>query len=127
MNPAVIDINLRELIAIILAISMFKRLWTRKKYILYTDNAACVANMKRGYASNPLANEIIRDIYEQQIVFSFAIKVEYIPSLQNTQADMLSRGQFTQFRSRNPQMIYLNPIVPNYLFDLIDSPLSLPN
>jgi hypothetical protein len=83
--------------------------------------------MKRGYASNPLANEIIRDIYEQQIVFSFAIKVEYIPSLQNTQADMLSRGQFTQFRSRNPQIIYLNPIIPDYLSDLIDPPPSLQN
>jgi hypothetical protein len=80
LNPAVIDINLRELIAIILAVSTFKKLWTRKKYILLTDNAACVANIKRGYASSPLANKIIRDLYQQQIVFSFAIRVEHIPS-----------------------------------------------
>jgi len=80
LNPAVTDINLRELIAIALAVSTFKKLWTRKKYILLTDNTTCVANIKCEYASDPLANEIIRDIYEQQIVFSFAIRVEHIPS-----------------------------------------------
>ena len=90
LNPTIIDINLQELITIILAIFTFKKLRTRKKYILYTDNAACIANIKRGYASNSLVNLIIRDIYKQQIVFSFAIKVEHIPSAQNIQADMLS-------------------------------------
>lgn len=122
LNPAIIDINLRELIAIILAVSTFKKLWTRKKYILLTDNAACVANIKRGYASHPLANEIIRDLYEQQIVFSFAIRVEHIPSAQNVQADMLSRGQFTRFLDLNPQMTALTPVVPGYLSHLIDLP-----
>lgn len=127
LNPAVIDINLRELIAIVLAVSTFRSLWTRKRYILYTDNASCVANIKRGYASNPLANEIIRDIYEQQVVFSFAIKVEHIPSAQNVNADMLSRGQYSQFRTRNPQMTFLHPIIPNYLSSLIDVPSTLQN
>jgi len=125
LNPAIIDINLRELIAIILAVSTFKKLWTRKKYILLTDNAACVANIKRGYASNPLANEIIRDLYQQQIVFSFAIRVEHIPSAKNIQADMLSRGQYTRFRDLNPHMTPLNPIVPSYLSHLIDLPTAL--
>jgi hypothetical protein len=50
LNPAVIDINLRELIAIVLAVSTFKKLWTRKKYVLFTDNTTCVANIKQGYA-----------------------------------------------------------------------------
>ena len=125
LNPAVIDINLRELIAIVLAVSTFRKLWTRKKYVLFTDNTSCVANMKRGYASDPLANEIIRDLYEQQIVFSFGIRVEHISSIQNVQADMLSRGQYTLFRSLNPGMTYLNPIVPSYLSHLIDMPSSL--
>jgi len=122
LNPAIIDINLRELIAIILAVSTFRRLWTRKRYILFTDNTTCVANIKRGYSSDPLANEIIRDLYEQQIVYSFAIKVEHISSVQNLHADMLSRGQYKQFRNLNPQMTYLNPIVPSYLSHLIDLP-----
>ena len=123
LNPAVIDINLRELMAIIIAVSTFKKLWTRKKYILFTDNTTCVANIKRGYASDPLANEIIRDLYEQQIVFSFAIRVEHISSVRNVQADMLSRSQYTQFINLNPQMIYLTPAVPNYLSHLIDLPI----
>ena len=122
LNPAVVDINLRELIAIILAVSTFKKLWTRRKYILFTDNTACVANIKRGYASDPLANEIIRNLYKQQIVFSFAIRVEHITSAQNINADMLSRAQYVQFRNLNPQMIYLTPVVPSYLSHLVDLP-----
>ena len=61
MNPAIININLRELIAIIVAVYTFKRLWIRKKF---TDNSSCVANIKRGYASYVLANNIIQDLYE---------------------------------------------------------------
>ena len=125
LNPAVIDINLRELIAIILAVSTFKRLWTRNKYILFTDNTTCIANIKREYASDPLANEIIRDLYEQQIVFSFAIRVEHISSAKNAKADMLSRAQYRQFLNLNPQMTYLTPVVPNYLFHLVDLPPTL--
>jgi len=119
LNPAIIDINLRELIAIIIAVYTFRSLWTRKKYILFTDNACCMANLKRGYASNDLANKIIRDIYELQIVFSFALRVEYIASLDNSLADMLSRGQHRQFISLYPNSLYMTPIIPTYLSQYI--------
>ena len=119
LNPAIIDINLRELIAIIIAVYTFRSLWTRKKYILFTDIACCMANLKRGYASNDLANKIIRDIYELQIVFSFALRVEYIASLDNSLADMLSRGQHRQFISLYPNSLYMTPIIPTYLSQYI--------
>ncbi len=119
LNPAIIDINIRELIAISIAVYTFKSLWTRKKYILFTDNTCCMANIKRGYASNDLSNMMIRDIYEQQIIFSFALRVEYITSFDNKLADMLSRGQHRQFIKQNPNSIYLTPIIPPYLSQFI--------
>ena len=113
------------MIAIIIAIKTFKSLWTRKKYILFTDNASCVANIKRGYASNDLSNLIIKDIYEYQIIFSFALKVDYITSLDNKLADMLSRGQHRQFIKQFPDSLYLSPVIPSYLSQYIKIVLSL--
>ena len=78
-----------------------------------------MANIKRGYASNDLANMMIRDIYEQQIVYSFALRVEYVASLDNKLADMLSRGQHRQFIKQYPNSVYLTPIIPSYLSQFI--------
>ena len=125
LNPAKVDINIRELIAIIVAVLTFKSLWTRKKYLLFTDNASCVDNIKRGYASNDLANTIIRDLFIQQIVFSFAIRVNYIPTHDNQLADMLSRGQHRKFIKQNSDSIYITPVIPSYLSHLINTVPSL--
>jgi hypothetical protein len=119
LDPAIIDINIRELMAIIIAVKTFRSLWSRRKYILFTDNASCVANIKKGYASNELANIIIRDLYEQQAVFSFSIKVDYIATFENRLADMLSREQHRQFIRLYPNSIYLTPNIPLYLSHLI--------
>jgi hypothetical protein len=93
--------------------------------LLFTDNASCVDNIKRGYASNDLANTIIRDLFIQQIVFSFAIRVNYIPTHDNQLADMLSRGQHRKFIKQNPDSIYITPVIPSYLSHLINTVPSL--
>ena len=104
-----------------IAVTTFRNLWERKKYILFTDNASCVANIKKGYASNNLANKIIRELYQQQIYFSFSLRVDYISSLNNKLAGMLSRDQFKSFTKINPNMNFISSQIPLFLTHLISS------
>ena len=54
-----------------------------------------------------------------KLFFSFALRVNYIASLDNTLADMLSRGQHRQFINLYPDSVYITPIIPTYLSQYI--------
>jgi len=86
------SIQVREFFALLVAVRTFRRLWQRKRYIIQTDNAANVAAMAKGACENPLVMHMIRLLIADQIQGDFSVRLQYISTYLNTDADALSRG-----------------------------------
>jgi hypothetical protein len=60
--------------------------------VIRTDNAANVAAVAKGACENPLVMRMIRLLIADQIKEDFSVRLIYIPTDLNTDADALSRG-----------------------------------
>jgi hypothetical protein len=86
------NIQVREFFALLVAVRTFRRLWQRRRYVIRTDNAANVAAVAKGACENPLVMRMIRLLIADQIKGNFSVRLIYIPTDLNTDADALSRG-----------------------------------
>src|SRR6185369_15039093 len=108
-----VNIQVRELYALIVAVLTFKRFWRRRRYVIQTDNMANILAIRKGACQNRLAMDLIRSLTKTQIKGSFSLRLVYIPTHLNTDADLLSRGRIKEVVSRHPNWVFLPPILPS--------------
>lgn len=119
------DIQKRELLTTFVAIRTFAPLWTRKKLIIWMDNMANTEAYYAGFCKNSEINRIIAQIYEVQIQMNFSLKIEHIPGIQNSDADLLSRSGHKEYLTKNPVARFLQPDIPTEYTNTISTIPSL--
>jgi len=84
-------INVKETMAVILAIYRWAPLLQNAKVIVYTDNVTTRANINKGACKNPLLMGHLRQLFWLSVVFNFELTCVHIPGNTNVYADAISR------------------------------------
>ena len=92
-----------ELLAVGLAVSTWGERLKGKQVVLYSDNQGAIAALNRMRARDLRLLALVRAIVGLTIRWQFVLKLKYIPSLDNTLADPLSRLDVTSFMQRRPE------------------------
>lgn len=119
------NIQKRELLTTLIAIRTFSPLWIRRKLIIWMDNMANAEAYYAGFCKNVEINTIIAQIYEVQIQKNFSIKIEHIPGIYNSDADLLSRSGHKKYLTKKPVAHFLQPDILNEYTNIISNILSL--
>ena len=90
----VMNINVLELIAVLLAMRRWSYCLINCRVILYCDNLQVCYNLAKDKTKNDLSNQCLRDIFWICISNNIYISPSYIPSSANIYADYLSRTVF---------------------------------
>ena len=84
--------------------------------MIQTDNAANVVAIAREACENPHVMHMIRLLTADQIKGDFSVRLQYIPTDLNTDADALSRGDLAAVMRRKPNLVCSLLIFPeNFL------------
>jgi hypothetical protein len=65
---------------------------------MYCDNQSVVAIVNTGTSKCPLVMSLVRALFFIVVHFNFDIRLDHVPGVHNTVADLLSRGNFIRFR-----------------------------
>jgi hypothetical protein len=109
------NIQVLEMYVLCVAVQTFKNLWSRNRYIIFTDSQANIAAMAKGACKNVLVHKMVQWLYTQQAIHSFMIRLNYINTKENTIADLLSRGQVTNVIQQNSNLSFVAPSFPKEL------------
>ena len=96
-------INLRELFAVWAAVFTWGQDWEDREIVIFTDNQSVVDVWKTGTCTDALMMKVIRAIFFRAAKLNLNIILAHVAGVDNIDADMLSRFQVQEFRSRNPQ------------------------
>ena len=112
-------IQFREMFTIVAAMLTFQRFWKKKRYYLETDSMPNIGAVAAGRCHNKLMQRLIHDFYSIQACGSYAVRLRYVESAMNKDADDLSRGLSAMFIRRNPNVIRLAVVAPTSFRHLI--------
>ena len=84
-------INVKEFVAIFLAVFRWCNNFLNKKVIIYSDNASAVSWINKGTSRNPLIQFMCRILFWISAMNNCAFSARYIPGKQNSIADACSR------------------------------------
>lgn len=96
-----------------------RRFMLKDRLACLTDNSANVSLFARGRTSGkPTRNgafitDCIRDIVQYGIVDHSEIRLLHVPRDKIPDADDSSRGLIDKFRSRNPDLVEIVPVIPH--------------
>ena len=96
-------INLRELFAVWAAVFTWGQDWEDREIVIFSDNQSVVDVWRSGTCTDALMMRVIRAIFFRAAKLNLHIILAHVAGVDNTDADMLSRFQVQEFRSRNPQ------------------------
>ena len=85
------NINVRELYPILEALDRWGESWRDHRVDCITDNTQVVAAINTGKSSNEVSMSILRDIFWQSVLYNCHLVATYLPGVENTVADALSR------------------------------------
>ena len=85
------NINVRELYPILEALWRWGETWRNHRLDCITDNTQVVAAINTGRSGNEVSMGILRDIFWQSVLFNCHLVATYLPGVDNTVADALSR------------------------------------
>jgi hypothetical protein len=114
-------IQFREMFTIIAAMLTFQRFWKKKRYYLETDSMPNIGAVAAGRCHNVLVHRLIHDFYAIQAYGSYTVRLRYVESENNKDADDLSRDLSEAFVRRNPHAIRLEVVPPTSFRHLIIS------
>ena len=98
-NTKSCSIAVRELIAVFLACKAWASQWKRKKILFRSDNTAVEAAVNKRRVKDRTLMAWIRELHLLEALYSFQIRVRYLPGKQNVLADHLSRSRLGSFRT----------------------------
>ena len=112
INLSVINIQVREMFVIVVAILTFQRFWKRKRLIIETDSQANITSVARGACNNQLVHKLIKTFISVQILGSFSLRLQYINTHDNKWADALSRGNVELVKEEMKEAEFVSPVFP---------------
>ncbi|KAJ8311870.1 hypothetical protein KUTeg_010579 [Tegillarca granosa] len=91
--PAMVmqHINVKELVAIILAVIRWCISFRDKCLVIYTDNVSAASFINKGTSRNPVIMYFLRLLLWMCAYYNFSVRAVYLPSCLNTRADACSR------------------------------------
>ena len=101
-------INVKEILAIVMAVRRWAPLWSNASVIIHTDNITARAAVNKGKARSRVAMSLVRELFWWATVFNFRIRAVHIPGRENILADAISR------------------LHSQFAYDIVHSSLTLP-
>lgn len=92
-----LTIQIAELYSILLGISLWINHIVNKRVIVFTDNESVMYMLNKSTSSCPICMKMIRLITLWSMQCNTRIFSWHIKTIQNTSADLLSRGEVTKF------------------------------
>ena len=84
-------INVKETIAIGLAVARWAPMWSGCSVTIHTDNITALCALNKGRSKSPLGMQVVRNIFWLSAAFDFTIRGAHVPGVQNQAADAVSR------------------------------------
>jgi hypothetical protein len=84
-------INVKETLAIGMAVRRWAPKWVNASVIIHTDNITAKAAINKGKARSKVAMDMVREIFWWSTVYNFKIRAVHIPGKLNVTADAISR------------------------------------
>ena len=86
-----LHINVKELMAIVVAARHWCHLCTNKHVLVMSDNSTTVAGVNRGSSRSPVIMKYLRYMFWLSAVYNFRLTAMHIPGTDNVLADKISR------------------------------------
>ena len=84
-------INVKETVAIGLAVRRWAPLWSGCSVMIHSDNVTALCALNKGSSRSPVAMKFVREIFWLSAVFNFKIRGAHVPGVMNRAADAVSR------------------------------------
>ena len=84
-------INTKELAAVVMAAQAWSHVWANHHVVVFTDNRVTEAAVNNGTARNSTCLHFLKHLAARALQFNFNISAVYIPGVDNTIADTISR------------------------------------
>ena len=110
-----LDILVKELYPIVLAVTVWGDELANKKIILHTDNESLVHILDKYSCKEPKTMTLVRQLVITCLKYNIVIHAQHIPGKQNVLADMLSRLKLQEFHEAAPQMNQTPTVIPQEL------------
>ena len=116
-----VDIAAKELLPIVMALTIWGKQWSGSCVLIRCDNLAVVHILRSGYAKNEDAMHLMRCLFFITASFSLSILSQHLPGCHNQAADALSRDRLPLFHSLVPQASLSPSPIPLTLVELLVS------
>ena len=113
------DITYLELIPIALAIFLWGNIMKNKKVLFLSDNEAVVYILNNKTSKSDRVMSLLRPIVYWTLVSNIFLKSKHLPSVDNSIADSLSRGQVGRFRQLAPMAEHSPTTIPMEFWNLL--------
>lgn len=90
-------INVKETLAIGLAVRRWAPFWRNASVVVHTDNITARCAINKGKAKSTLSMAMVREIFWWSTIFNFKIRAVHIPGEENIVADAVSRLHVQKF------------------------------
>ena len=97
-----LSIEWRELYAIVMACNCWGKFLTKKRFLIYSDNLSIVQSVNKGSSKSAPVMSLIRTLFFIACKNNFECRVRHISGVDNTEADLLSRGRIGSFHEHYP-------------------------
>lgn len=84
-------INVKETMAVIIAIQLWAPLLQNSRVIIHTDNTTTRAHINKGACHNPQLMVHLRELFWLSALYNFELVCKHIPGTENIYADAISR------------------------------------
>ena len=114
-------IAFKELVAVLLACSVWGRKWHGARVLCRCDNQAAVQCISNRSCRDPSLMHLLRCLFFLEAYFEFELTAIHIPGVHNDLADDLSRDRLSSFLSKAPLADHLpSPVPPGLATLLLD-------
>ena len=114
-----LHINHKETLAVILAAYRWAHTWRNAKIRVFTDNVTVNAAINKGYSKHSqLVNNALRELFWLSICFNFQIEAHFVPGIENTLADYISRLVMPTYLKRLLATLSLAHSAPSFIADI---------
>ena len=112
------DIDFKELFAIVAAAVTWGKQWNGKRIVFVTDNKPITQIWAKGSTPSPLLMSLVRKLFIFAASNNFLVSFKHILGQHNPVADVLSRFQVSRFRQLVPDAEEQATAIPETVWEL---------
>ena len=98
------NIAILEMLPLVLAASLWGCKWSGLRVLFRSDNMSVVWAVNKGMPKEPQLLGLVKQLAKLSILHSFQYRCVHIPGVNNTEADLLSRGRIGDFLDIRPDL-----------------------